>query len=333
MNYARDEARSWVRQQLRGYVTALYTPFDEGGRIDEQALRGNVEKTCALPGVGGISVNTLHQEFWTFTLEERRRLVETVVAAVDGRYPVIVGCTDPSARTAASHARHAQDCGADLVMIWPPYYGPRTADGVRAYYEEVAADIDIGMFVYSTTLSELGYYLTPAQACNLLHIPNVCGVQNTTLDVSQYAAMLRTVGDEIAVATSLEEYFFFGKLAFPDQTPDFMIGSSRPIFCQSADKPHCGDFYAAMMRNDQAAAAQHLRTIMAIAEKLQSRYFAGGFHHVALFKALADLHGMATGGVRPPASGPDAEELHECVAVLVSEGLIDPCTMRAAHTE
>jgi 4-hydroxy-tetrahydrodipicolinate synthase len=247
-----------------------------------------------------------------------------VVAAVDGRCPVIVGCSDPSSRVAAGLARHAQDCGADLVMVWPPYYGPRSAAGVRAYYEEVAASIDIGMLVYSTTLAELGYYLAPDQLRGLLHIPNLCGVQNTTLNVAQYAAMLRTVGDEIAVATSLEEYFFFGKAVFPGQTPDFMIGSSRPIFCQSAAKPHCGDFFAAMMRNDQAAAAEHLRAIMAIAEKLLSRYFADGFHHVALFKALAGLFGMATGGVRPPASEPDAATFRECVAILAHEGPYRP---------
>ena len=323
MRYAKQNARSWVRGNFRGYFVALYTPYTDG-EIDADGLRANVDRTCALPGVGGISLNTLHQEFWTFTPDERRRLVETAIEAVDGRCPVVVGCSDPSARVAAGLARHAEQCGADLVMVWPPTYGPRTAPGVRAYYEEVAADIDIGMLVYSTTLSELGYYLAPDQVADLLHIPNVCGVQNTTLNLAQYAAMMRTVGNQIAVSTSLEEYFFFGKTVFPEVTPDFMIGSSRPIFCQSSAKPYCGAFFEAMMRGDQSAAALQLRRIMAVAEKLQSRYFAGGQHHVSLFKTLAGLFGMATGGVRPPLSPPADQELRECVAVLVEEGLIDP---------
>ncbi len=323
MKYSRGKARPWVRENLRGYMTALYTSYDADGAVDEAALRANVARTCALPGVGGISVNTIHQEFWTLTLDERLRLIETVVEAVDGRRHVIVGCTDPSARVASRLARHAERCGADLVMVWPPFYWPRTPAGVRAYYEDVAQGIDIGMIAYSTTLSELGYYLTPEQVLDLTHIPNLCAVQNTTLNLAQYAHMLRTVGDTIAVATSLEEYFFFGKTVFPDVTPDFLIGSSRPVFCQSADKPHCGDFFEAVMRGDQGAAAGHLRAIMAIADRLQSRYFAGGFHHVALFKTLAGLLGMDTGGVRPPLGPPDDADVRECVAVMVAEGLLD----------
>jgi len=305
-------------------MTALYTPYDAEGAVDEAALRANVERTCALPGVGGISVNTIHQEFWTLTLDERLRLVETVVSTVAGRRPVIVGCTDPSSRVATRLARHAEACGADLVMVWPPFYGPRTPTGVRAFYEEVAESVDIGIVAYSTTLAELGYYLTPDEVMGLAHIPNLCAVQNTTLNLAQYAEMLRVAGATIAVATSLEEYFFFGKTVFPDLTPDFLIGSSRPIFCQSASKPHCGDFFEAVMRGDQQAAATHLRTIMAIAHKLQSRYFAGGFHHVSLFKTLAGLLGMATGGVRPPLGEPEDAEIRECVAVMIAEGLVSP---------
>lgn len=324
MKYARGEAGAWVRKNLRGYMTALYTPFDTDGEIDLAALRANVERTRALPGVGGISVNTLHQEFWTFTDDERRAVVETVIDTIAGRCPVIVGCSHTSARVAARLARHAQDAGADLVMLWPPYYGPRTTIGVRLFYEEVAAGVDIGMLAYSTTLSELGYYLTPQQAEELLHIPNICGLQNTTLNVAQYASMLRAVGNRIAVSTSLEEYFFFGKMAFPDQTPDFMIGSSRPIFCQSAGKPHCGAFVDAVLGGDNDAATMHLRAILSIAEKLQSRYFANGFHHVGLFKTLAGFCGMDTGSVRPPASAPSADELRECAQVLIAEGLVEP---------
>lgn len=324
MKYVPGDARAWVRTTLRGYMTALYTPFDADDNVDVAALRRNVERTLLLPGVGGISVNTLHQEFWTFTDDERRLVVETVIDAVAGRCPVIVGCSHTSARLAAQFAKHAQDAGADLVMLWPSYYGPRAATGVRAFYETVAAAVDIGILVYSTTLSELGYYLTPQQTADLLHIPNICGVQNTTLNVAQYASMLRSVGDSIAVSTSLEEYFFFGKMTFPDQTPDFMIGSSRPIMCQSPEHPHCGAFVEAVLCGDQEAAATHLRKILSVAEKIQSRYFANGFHHIGLFKTLAGLRGMEVGAVRPPAAAPSPQELKECIQIMISEGLADP---------
>ncbi len=324
MRYGRGEARRWVRANLRGYMAVLYTPYGADGEIDEAGLRHNVEVTLARPGVGGLSVNSLHQEFWTFTHDERRRLVEVVLETVAGRVPVIIGCSDPSARNVVAFARHAERAGADLVMVWPPYYGPRTPAGVKAFYEQVADTVDIGMIVYCTTLAELGYHLAPDQVEALLHLPQLCAVQDTTLNFASFAAMLERVGTEIAVSTSLEEYFLFGRMTFPERAANFLIGSSRPIFCQTPAHPHCGRFVAAIERGDHAAAAAHVRAIVAIAERLQSRYFARGFHHVALFKALAGLLGMRTGGVRPPLSPPDPRELHECAAVLVEAGLLDP---------
>ena len=108
------------------------------------------------------------------------RLAEIVIEAAAGRAPVVVGVSDTSARNVVALARHAEASGADLVMVWPPYYGVRTRAGVLAFYEYVAARIGIGMVVYSTTLSELGFYLTPDMADELAAIDHVCAVQNTT---------------------------------------------------------------------------------------------------------------------------------------------------------
>ena len=324
MRYGKGEAREWARATLRGYMTILYTPFAPDGTIDEAGLRHNVDRTLALPGVGGLSVNSLHQEFFTLTDAERRRLVEVVLDQVAGRAPVVVGCSDPSPVRVVEFARQATAAGADLVMVWPPYYGPRSPAGVRAFYEYVAERIEIGFLAYSTTLAELGYYLTPDQVAALLPLRNLCGVQDSTLNFASYAAMMERVGAEIAVSTSLEEYFLFGRLAFPERAPDFLIGSSRPVLCQDAAHPHCGRFIAAALAGDYVEAARHVRVIAGIAEKIQSRFFARGFHHVGLFKAIAGLLGMQTGaGARPPIVPPDPAELRECAAVLVEAGLLD----------
>ncbi len=312
-----------MRENLRRYVAALYTPFLPDGEIDEAALARNVEVTLSLPGVGGLSVHSVHQEFWTLTDAERKRVTEIVTGTVSGRCPVIVGASDTCARNVVDFARHASESGADAVMVWPPYYGVKTAEGLRDFYEFIASRTDIGIFVYSTTLSELGFYLTPDMVASLLDIENICGVHSSTMNFASYAAMMERVGDQVAVATSLEEYFLFGKLSFADRAPDFLIGSSRPLLVQNKAYPRCGRFVEAALAGDHANAALHLREIVAIADKLQSRFFARGFHHVALFKELATHQGLVGGGVRAPASAPSADELEECLAVMREAGLAD----------
>jgi len=321
--YARSEARQWVREHFRGYFTVLYTPFRSDGEIDQAGLRRNVAATLALPGVGGLSIHSIHQEFWTLTKSERKRVTEIVIEAVGGKVPVVVGVSDTSARNVVDLAWHAQDCGADAVMVWPPYYGPRTPEGMRNFYEYVAGRIDIGMIAYSTTLTELGYYLDPGQVEALLPIENFCAVQNTTADMTLYAEMMDRVGTRISVTTSLEECLLYGKQAFPDgRAPDFLLGASRPLFVQNAAQPRCGRFMEAVLGKDFAKAAEEARGITAIAGKLHGRYFARGFHHIALSKEITRLFGMATGGTRPPLGAPTAEELAECAEILAEAGLI-----------
>ena len=320
--YVISEARSWIRANFRRYFTVLYTPFLPNGDIDEAGLARNVELTLGMPGVGGLSVHSVHQEFWTLTDDERKRVTEIVVGAVNGRKPVVVGVSDTCARNVIDLARHASAAGADAVMVWPPYYGVKTEQGLRDFYESIATRIDIGMFVYSTTLSELGFYLTPDAVASLLDIENICGVHSSTMNFASYAQMMERVGDKLVVATSLEEYFLFGKLAYSDRAPDFLIGSSRPLLVQSRRLPRCGQFIDAALAGDHATAGRLLRDIVGIADKLQSRYFAKGFHHVALFKELSTRVGLVGGGVRPPASAATASELAECLEVMRGAGLL-----------
>lgn len=301
---------------LRGYFVSAYTPFHPDGAIDEAALRRNVHATLAKPGVGGLSLHSIHQEFWTLTLEERRRVTDVVLAEVAGKAPVVVGISDNAARNAIVLGRHAKAGGATAAMLWPPTYGPRTPGGVRAFYEEVAAGIDLPFFCYSTTLSELGYHLDAPQVERLLAIPHLAGVQVTTTDTALFDDMVARCGHRLAVTTSLEESLLHLHRRHPARAPSFTLGSSRPLFCQSASQPHCGRFMAALLAGRLDEAEAHQRTIAGIAQKLQTRYFARGFHHVSLFKRLAGRMGLETHGLRAPLAEPDPGELSECLEVL-----------------
>jgi 4-hydroxy-tetrahydrodipicolinate synthase len=314
--------RARIRERLRGYFCAQYTPFFPSGEVDYAALKRNARATLAKPGVGGLSLHSIHQEFWTLTQDERMRVTDAVLEAVAGDAPVVVGVSDLSARNATDLAKHAQAAGAAAVMLWPPWYGPRTPAGVNAFYREVASGIDIGFFCYSTTLSELGYHLDEKQVEALLAIEHMVGVQVTAAP-ELYGAMLQRVGGEVCVTTSLEETLLHGKRRFPESAVDFTLGSSRPLFTQSAAKPHCGLFMEALLAGKLDKAETHTRTIMGIAQKLQTRYFNLGFHHVSLFKRLAGLLGLETHGLRAPLAEPASAELAECEQVLRDAGLLD----------
>jgi len=205
----------------------------------------------------------------------------------------------------------------------------RTEEGVHAYYEYVAERVDIGMCIYSTVLTELGHFLTPDAVAKLSEIDNICAVKEVSLSLSGYTQMMERCGHLLSISSPLEEYHLFGLSAYPDRVPNFILGSSRPIYMQSKEKPYCKQFWDAVERKDIAAASVAMRNILAVSNALHSRYLAKGTHNVALTKHITGLVGMAAGPVRPPMSAPPREQIDEAVAVLTQAGLM-PQKLRKA---
>lgn len=329
MKYTRSEAKSWVKKSLRGYMGVTTTPMKPDGEIDEAGLRHNVDFIIDLPGVNGIYLNSIYQEFWTLTLDERKRVADIVIKANDGRVPLIVGTSHTCARDVVDLSRHAQAAGADLVMVWPPYYGVRTAEGVHAFYESVAENLDIGMCIYSTVLTELGHFITPEAVVRLAEIDNICAVKEVSLSLSGYSQIMEAAGHLLSISSPLEEYHLFGMQAYPELVPNFLLGSSRPLYMQNKQLPHCANFWDAVERKDFPAARNAMNHILKVSNALHSRYLAKGTHNVALAKYITGLVGMAAGPVRPPMSAPPQHQIDEAVEVLQDAGLLPKRNLRS----
>lgn len=322
MKYSRSNARDWVRQNLKGYLVTTTTALNSDLELDVQGIRDNVERFLALPGVTGLYIGSLYQEFWTFTLDERKKIADIMLEQVDGRVPVLVNVTENCYKSAIELARHAEAAGADLVMCWPPFYGPRNNEGVLTFYKRLAEAVDIGIATYTTTLHELGFYVDAELMNDLADIDTIVAAKEASLSMARYSAMIEAVGDRLPISAPLEEYYLFGKMTYPDVAPDFILGSSRPVYMQSLEKPYCADFHDAVMRKDFDAAQAAMRSILRVANELHSRFLARGQHHATLLKYISSLLGFASGPVRAPLTLPSEEEKQLAIRVLRENGLL-----------
>src|SRR6266540_4470321 len=103
----------------RGYWTAVPTPFNEDGTLALDLLRELLEWYVG-EGVHGMLVNGTTGEWFSQSADERRLVAETAIDAIDGRIPVIVGCTSYTADQVVAFARHAIDAGAAGVTSTAP---------------------------------------------------------------------------------------------------------------------------------------------------------------------------------------------------------------------
>src|SRR5688500_237215 len=125
-----------------GVIPILATPFDDDEHLDLESWHRLLDFMVAL-GVDGVTILGVLGESNRLNDEERQTLIETAVAVVAGRVPIIVGASATGTRTAVYLARMAQDLGAAAVMVAPAREAVPSDDRIFELYQQLAQNITI----------------------------------------------------------------------------------------------------------------------------------------------------------------------------------------------
>src|ERR1700745_4094931 len=184
---------------LTGVVPVVPTIFHDDQSVD---LGGTARVVDYLvdAGVDGLCLLANYSEQFSLTDAERDAIARTLLERVAGRLPVIVTTSHYSARVAAARSRAAQDMGAAMVMIMPPFFGVTlTVPGpaVIEYFKQVADAIDIPVMVQDAPLSA-----TPLPVSLLIDLVHqVPRVQYAKIEVAQAAdklhSLVSTLGERL----------------------------------------------------------------------------------------------------------------------------------------
>ncbi|NKE68347.1 dihydrodipicolinate synthase family protein [Ramlibacter sp. RBP-2] len=118
----------------RGVFPVVPTIFDDAGAID---LPGQLRAVDFMIEAGshGLCILANFSEQFSLSDDERVLLMNAILEHVAGRVPVIVTTTHFSSRVCAQRSRAAQDAGAAMVMVMPPYHGATVRAGEPAIHE------------------------------------------------------------------------------------------------------------------------------------------------------------------------------------------------------
>ncbi|MCM3881165.1 MAG: dihydrodipicolinate synthase family protein [Vicinamibacterales bacterium] len=125
-----------------GVVPILATPFHDDETLDLGSWQRLLEFMVAL-GVDGVTILGVLGESNRLNDEERRTLIESAVAVINKRLPIIVGTSATGTQTAAYLSRMAQNLGADAVMVTPTREPVPNDDRVVQLYQQIAQSISI----------------------------------------------------------------------------------------------------------------------------------------------------------------------------------------------
>ena len=115
---------------LRGIIPPLVTPLAGPDSLDVAGLERLLARVLSAP-VAGVFVLGTTGEGPNLSHRLRREVIERTLKLVAKRVPVFVGITDTSMADSAALADFAANCGANAVVVAPPYYHKPTSVELR----------------------------------------------------------------------------------------------------------------------------------------------------------------------------------------------------------
>jgi 2-keto-3-deoxy-L-arabinonate dehydratase len=173
----------------RGVFPVAPTIFTESGELDLAGQRRCLDFMIDA-GSDGICILANFSEQFVLSDDERLTLMHAALEHIAGRVPVIVTTTHFSSRLCAERSRAAQDAGAAMVMVMPPYHGAtfRVAEaGICSFYQTVSDAIGIPIMIQDAPVSGTALP-APFLARMAKEIENVSYFK---IEVAQAAAKLR----------------------------------------------------------------------------------------------------------------------------------------------
>ncbi|MDO8457742.1 MAG: dihydrodipicolinate synthase family protein, partial [Burkholderiaceae bacterium] len=141
--------------RYKGVFPVVPTTFTETGALDLHSQRRCVDFMIDA-GSNGLCILANFSEQFLLSDDEREVLTKTILEHVGGRVPVIVTTTHFSTQVCAQRSRRAQDQGAAMVMVMPPYHGATfrvPEEKIYEFYAGLSDAIDIPIMIQDAPAS------------------------------------------------------------------------------------------------------------------------------------------------------------------------------------
>src|SRR5690606_5560545 len=101
---------------------------------------------------------------------------------------------------------------------------------------------------------------------------NFCAVKDVSMSLSGYLETLNKFGDELVISCPLDEYWAAGRILMPNKSPDFLFGTSRPLYCETPTRPYLAELRHCINTKDVAGAETLLQKVLAISNTLHTKH-------------------------------------------------------------
>jgi len=294
MNYSKLDAKDYAREHMRGIWAAALNPFNDDFSFNEAGLRANIRHWVDDLSIQGLFIAGKQGEFFSMSLDERKRNFEIAVDECNGAAGTIMSASDQNFDTVLDLAKHAQNCGADYIVVHAPvlHFHTDRDETVFQYYKAICDQVDIGIAMWSHPDS--GYLMSPELCARIADLPNIVAIKYS-VPREMYVKLSHLVGDKIHVSTASEVEWLDN---IEDLNWKLYLCSSPPYQLQTKNDRRMHDYTQAAFKGDFATARKIRDSLDPVRDAIKSTKPGG--KPQAHGKYWQDLLGQHGGPVRPP---------------------------------
>ncbi len=175
--------------RFRGTTVALVTPFDRNGNIDEIILKRLVDWHVD-KGTDVILACGTTGESATLSHQEHHIVMKIIIEQAAGRVPVLCGTGSNSTSEAVSLSQHAEELGADGLLLVSPYYNKPTQTGLKKHFETIAGSVNVPVVLYNVP-GRTGCNIAADTTLALAKVKNIIGVKEASGNLAQIMHILQ----------------------------------------------------------------------------------------------------------------------------------------------
>lgn len=283
----------------KGYIPAISIPFKKNGDIDWNGWRTLLQWLID-EGMHGLVINGTTGEWFSQSLEDIEKVFQVAGEVVNGRIPIIGGCTAYTADLVVKQGKLAKQAGLDGILVAPPPYVVPTSDELVAYYEEISSRVDLPICIYNWPRGT-NVEMDKELVLKLANVDKVVAIKNSTGNLQSFVSTFFAVKDKLRVfGFPMNE---FGLTLIKNHDGDGMMGAGAVL---GSDHPN---FFNYLWKGDVDKALHYGRKDQFLFHSWFNEDFSAKYGSPqAIVKTALNLQGLPGGYPRAPILPLNAEQ-------------------------
>ncbi|QFI19857.1 dihydrodipicolinate synthase family protein (plasmid) [Klebsiella aerogenes] len=197
-----------MSEKFRGIFPPVPTIVNAQGEFDAEGMARLIEHVIA-SGANGMLILGSGGEFPHLSTTDRKHIAEFCLQQVNHRVPVLIGIACAGTKETIEVGLHAQQHGADGLLVVNPYYAKLSEEARFTHYKLVAEALDTPVFLYNfpeLTGQDIGLEVITRLA---REVPNIVGIKDTIDNISHTREIINrvhTFRPEFIIFSGYDEY-------------------------------------------------------------------------------------------------------------------------------